>query len=421
MGTVTAARFSYPAEENYKGGVAYVYNRSTGEGVIKAVNADGSIGPTQAIAATLNNQIQITVENADQTQTVGTCVLLGQGVGRRLLPVSPKRTKGRPKAAPVSRTAQRAGLRRALDRRREHDRHARTEEQVVQEAVVVVARQLVRADEEVRVVVRARRVVGERVVTHRHVEREEVAEEDVDAATEVEADALTVVERRVVVRVVVRRQHFAARTTRARLARRRVAADLRAVALELRERDAGLEVEVEGDVRLLERGELAVPGRQADVARAVERHRVEVLRELVLRWLARRVVRLALERRHDAVDELGVDVLRRDDADATDREHVTEVVLELETAADDVLELGVDRRLEQRRRFEAALDEQPAMPNRDVARARPLLGGGPRRAASDEARSRRRGARAARMCFFIMVGSWLSGTSCTRTSSAARS
>lgn len=78
-GLITAARFSYPAEENYKGGVVYVYNRTTGEGVIKAVNADGSIGPTQSLAATLNNQIQITVENADQTQTVGTCVLLKEG------------------------------------------------------------------------------------------------------------------------------------------------------------------------------------------------------------------------------------------------------------------------------------------------------------------------------------------------------
>lgn len=78
-GTVTSATFSYPAEENYKGGVVYVYNRSLGEGVIKAVNADGSIGPTPSVPATLGHQIQITVENAEQTQTVGTCVLLKEG------------------------------------------------------------------------------------------------------------------------------------------------------------------------------------------------------------------------------------------------------------------------------------------------------------------------------------------------------
>lgn len=79
MGTITAATFSYPATENYKGGVVYVYNRSLGEGVIKQVNADGSIGPTPSIPATLNHQIQITVENADQSQTVATCVLLKEG------------------------------------------------------------------------------------------------------------------------------------------------------------------------------------------------------------------------------------------------------------------------------------------------------------------------------------------------------
>jgi len=85
-GTITSPTFSYPAEDNYKGGLVYVFNRTTGEGIIKAVNADGSIGPTQSLAATLNHQIQISVENADQTQTVGTCVLLGQGVAAGYCP-----------------------------------------------------------------------------------------------------------------------------------------------------------------------------------------------------------------------------------------------------------------------------------------------------------------------------------------------
>lgn len=86
MGVITSARFSYPAEDNYKGGVVYVYNRSTGEGIIKAVNGDGSIGPTQPLAATLNHQIQIAVENADQSQTVGTCVLLKEGAPSSVCP-----------------------------------------------------------------------------------------------------------------------------------------------------------------------------------------------------------------------------------------------------------------------------------------------------------------------------------------------
>src|SRR5690242_18164003 len=51
---------------------------------------------------------------------------------------------------------------RPLHRRREHDRDARSEEQVVEEAVVVLAGLGVLADEQVRVVVRARRIVGER-------------------------------------------------------------------------------------------------------------------------------------------------------------------------------------------------------------------------------------------------------------------
>lgn len=76
-GTITAATFSYPPVENYKGGVAYVYNRSVGTGTIHAVNADGSIGPTSPVAATLNHQIVITIENDEQT--VSTCVLLKEG------------------------------------------------------------------------------------------------------------------------------------------------------------------------------------------------------------------------------------------------------------------------------------------------------------------------------------------------------
>lgn len=76
-GTVTAASLMYPATDSYKGGVAYVYNRSLGHGVIEAVNADGSVGPTAAVAATSGNQIVFSIEN-DQ-QTVSTCVLLKDG------------------------------------------------------------------------------------------------------------------------------------------------------------------------------------------------------------------------------------------------------------------------------------------------------------------------------------------------------
>lgn len=76
-GTVTSATFSYPATENYKGGVVYVFNRSMGVGIIQTVNADGSIGPTSAVAATLGDQMLITVEHDEERGSQ--CVLLKEG------------------------------------------------------------------------------------------------------------------------------------------------------------------------------------------------------------------------------------------------------------------------------------------------------------------------------------------------------
>ena len=76
-GAITSASFEYPPTLTYIGGVAYVYNRSIGQGVINAVNANGSIGPTPAVAASMNDQFVISVENDDQT--VSTCVLVKAG------------------------------------------------------------------------------------------------------------------------------------------------------------------------------------------------------------------------------------------------------------------------------------------------------------------------------------------------------
>ena len=76
-GAITSASLSYPATDSYKGGVAYVYNRSLGHGVIEQVNADGSVGPTAPVAATAGNQIVFSIENDEQT--VSTCVLLKDG------------------------------------------------------------------------------------------------------------------------------------------------------------------------------------------------------------------------------------------------------------------------------------------------------------------------------------------------------
>ncbi|HTL39123.1 MAG TPA: hypothetical protein VL326_38600 [Kofleriaceae bacterium] len=76
-GEVTGASLAYPPTDSYKGGVAYLYNRTLGHGVIEAVNADGSIGPTAVVAASTGNQIVFSVEN--DMQTVSTCVLLKDG------------------------------------------------------------------------------------------------------------------------------------------------------------------------------------------------------------------------------------------------------------------------------------------------------------------------------------------------------
>lgn len=77
QGAITSASFEYPPTVSYVGGVAYVYNRSRGMGVIQAVNPNGSIGPTPSVAATDNDQLVISVENDEQT--VSTCVLLKEG------------------------------------------------------------------------------------------------------------------------------------------------------------------------------------------------------------------------------------------------------------------------------------------------------------------------------------------------------
>ncbi len=76
-GAITSASLTYPATENYKGGITYVYNRTLGLGIIQDVNADGSIGPTTPVDAAAGNSLVISVENDDQT--VSTCVVLREG------------------------------------------------------------------------------------------------------------------------------------------------------------------------------------------------------------------------------------------------------------------------------------------------------------------------------------------------------
>src|SRR5438045_3571488 len=66
-GTITSASLTYPATDNYKGGLAYVYNRTLGSGIIEQVHADGSVGPTTPVTAAANDQIVFSIENDEQT------------------------------------------------------------------------------------------------------------------------------------------------------------------------------------------------------------------------------------------------------------------------------------------------------------------------------------------------------------------
>ena len=76
-GTSTSAVLTYPATSAYRGGIAYVYNETLGTGIIQSCNPDGSIGPTEPTAASLGNQMIVSIQVGDQTQS--SCVVLQQG------------------------------------------------------------------------------------------------------------------------------------------------------------------------------------------------------------------------------------------------------------------------------------------------------------------------------------------------------
>jgi hypothetical protein len=79
MFNATSGKFSmtYPPEHAYIGGVAYVYDRTSGIGIIENVNADGSVGPTPEMSAQLGDNIVFSIEN--EHETVSTCFVLRDG------------------------------------------------------------------------------------------------------------------------------------------------------------------------------------------------------------------------------------------------------------------------------------------------------------------------------------------------------
>lgn len=73
-GAITSASLYYPPTDNYCGGVAYVFNRTLGTGIIHVVNPNCSVGPTPAVPARADDELVISIENDDQT--VSTCIVL---------------------------------------------------------------------------------------------------------------------------------------------------------------------------------------------------------------------------------------------------------------------------------------------------------------------------------------------------------
>lgn len=80
VGADSTAQFSYPSQHNYHNGVAYVYNRTKGTGVIQNVNTDDSIGPTPSFPAVIGDEVVVSVQTVNQTES--TCVKLRDGTGQ---------------------------------------------------------------------------------------------------------------------------------------------------------------------------------------------------------------------------------------------------------------------------------------------------------------------------------------------------
>jgi hypothetical protein len=78
VGTNATAVLTYPATDAYRGGVAFVYNRNLGAGIIQRCNTDGSIGPTQPTTAKAGDEMVVSVQVGDQTES--TCIVLQEGV-----------------------------------------------------------------------------------------------------------------------------------------------------------------------------------------------------------------------------------------------------------------------------------------------------------------------------------------------------
>lgn len=76
-GNMSSAVFSYPPKADYGDALVYVFNRDQGVGVIEQARPDGSVGPTRAVPARINEQIVVSFQLEDRT--VSSCIRLREG------------------------------------------------------------------------------------------------------------------------------------------------------------------------------------------------------------------------------------------------------------------------------------------------------------------------------------------------------
>ena len=75
--TAGQATFSYAADDRYVNSTVYVFNTVRGLGVIQSANPDGSLGPTQPFPAMEGDQVIVSIQRTDQTESV--CVRVREG------------------------------------------------------------------------------------------------------------------------------------------------------------------------------------------------------------------------------------------------------------------------------------------------------------------------------------------------------
>jgi hypothetical protein len=77
VGTQSQAVFTYAPTSAYVGATGYVYDRDRGQGVIQAAAPDGSIGPTVPFPAAMGDNVFVTVQIGEHTDS--TCIVLQEG------------------------------------------------------------------------------------------------------------------------------------------------------------------------------------------------------------------------------------------------------------------------------------------------------------------------------------------------------